>query len=122
MARRLSCNDVIIFSVDSGVVYLNSLGDLCWSDSSLVLPQTPFRKSGYMSIAPLKGNPAVLVHRLVAYAKYGNVLFEEKMCVNHIDCDHFNNNASNIEVVTQSENQKYRGKLGRYKIYNRNKK
>lgn len=50
----------------------------------------------------LKGHPAILVHRLVAWAYIPNP--EAKKCVNHINGDPQNNHVWNLEWVTQREN------------------
>lgn len=51
------------------------------------------------------------IHRLVAQAFISNP--ENKSCVNHIDCNTFNNNLSNLEWVTHRENIMYAYSLGR---------
>lgn len=45
------------------------------------------------------------VHRLQAYQKYGNKLFEEGIQVRHLDGNKENNTWNNIAIGTQSENQ-----------------
>ena len=47
----------------------------------------------------------IYVHRLVAYQKYGNKLFEKGIEVRHKDGNSFNNNNDNILLGTRSENQ-----------------
>lgn len=46
------------------------------------------------------------VHRLVAW-HFVQGYTPERNCVNHIDCDHFNNNYTNLEWVTIKENNKH---------------
>lgn len=52
------------------------------------------------------------VHRLVATAFISNDDLENKIEVNHIDGDKFNNKASNLEWCTKSENAIHAFKLG----------
>lgn len=47
---------------------------------------------------------SVWVHRLVAYQKFGDILFEEDMVVRHLDGNPANNSWDNIEIGTQSDN------------------
>lgn len=44
------------------------------------------------------------VHRLQAYQKYGNKLFEEGIVVRHFDGNKLNNSSDNILIGTQSDN------------------
>lgn len=48
-----------------------------------------------------------MMHRLVAEIFVKNSDLEKNIAVNHIDGDKTNNNASNLEWVTYSENQKH---------------
>ena len=47
---------------------------------------------------------SVMVHRLQAYQKYGDRIFEKGIQVRHLDNDCKNNNWDNIGIGTQSEN------------------
>lgn len=57
----------------------------------------------YIVIAPTKKDK-VLVHRLVAYQKYGDIIFDPKVQVKHKDNDRKNNFDSNILIGDQSRN------------------
>lgn len=46
----------------------------------------------------------IKVHRLVAYLKYGDVIFEKGIVVRHINGDHKDNSWDNILIGTYSEN------------------
>jgi hypothetical protein len=46
----------------------------------------------------------VKVHLLVAYQKFGDAAFEDKIQVRHLDGNPFNNLDSNIDIGTPSEN------------------
>ncbi len=63
---------------------------------------------GYPKFAHRIGKPGarpiVMVHRLVAYQKYGNKLFEEGIQVRHLDGDKLNFSEDNICIGTASEN------------------
>jgi len=43
-------------------------------------------------------------HRLQAYQKYGNKIYEDGMCVRHLDGNPLNNTWDNIEIGTHQEN------------------
>lgn len=66
-------------------------------------------KKGYLiiRISDIEGNKVSLsMHRLVAQAFVKNS--ENKPQVNHIDCNKENNDASNLEWVTNKENHKHK--------------
>ena len=46
----------------------------------------------------------VPVHRLQAYQKFGDKIFESGTVVRHLDGNSLNNNFDNIEIGTQQEN------------------
>lgn len=46
----------------------------------------------------------VSVHRLQAYQKFGNLIFDPKVQVRHLDGNPQNNQEDNIEIGTQSQN------------------
>jgi len=52
---------------------------------------------------PSKGT-MVYVHRLIAYAKYGEKLFKDNIEVRHLDGDRSNNRSSNIRLGSRSQN------------------
>lgn len=63
--------------------------------------------TGYLGFAIRNGpgNPVkVLVHRLVAYQKFGGQIFQKGLQVRHIDGNKLNNREDNIEIGTQSDN------------------
>lgn len=43
-------------------------------------------------------------HRLIAYAKYGDLIFEPGIEVRHLDNNSFNNHPTNIDIGTRSMN------------------
>lgn len=61
---------------------------------------------GYLAIG-IRYNGSVYsvpCHRLMAYQKYGDLLFEAD-CVRHLNRNQFDNSCLNIEIGTNSENQ-----------------
>ena len=79
-------------------------------------------RHGYLQVNLYKNGKmkTFKVHRLVAIAFVFNPL--NKPYINHIDCDPKNNNADNLEWVTQKENIQYAAKLGRLKSAENSKK
>jgi hypothetical protein len=58
---------------------------------------------------------SVLVHRLVAYEKFGDKIFEKGVVVRHLDGNPLNNLPDNIEIGTQHDNMMDRSKDCRIK-------
>lgn len=56
------------------------------------------------STKTINGIYPVHVHRLVAYQKYGDKLFEKGIQVRHLDGDRFNNLEHNIALGSQRDN------------------
>ena len=79
-----------------------------------ILRQVPDNRRGYMTVS-LGASPrkTFLVHRLVALAFIPNP--ERKPQVNHKDGNRINNNLSNLEWVTNKENNLHAWSLGLYR-------
>lgn len=56
---------------------------------------------------------SINVHRLVAYQKFGNKMFENGILVRHLDGNSLNNKKENIEIGSQHQNMMDRPKLER---------
>ena len=69
-------------------------------------------RNGYLEVSLCKNGvkKPFMVHRLVA--KHFLDSFDEKLDVNHIDCNKKNNNIKNLEMTTRSENIKHAWKNG----------
>jgi len=59
---------------------------------------------GYNSFHATKDGPKVMVHRLVAYQKFGPEIFKHGLEVRHLDEDSENNEKDNIDIGTHSDN------------------
>lgn len=65
------------------------------------------RKDGYIKISYRDVNNKTkkcMVHRLVAYQKFGEKMYANGILVRHLDGNPSNNSYSNIEIGTQSDN------------------
>jgi hypothetical protein len=85
--------------------YASELGDIKRIGGYPLKQKT--KHNGYMEVALHIGGKQIsrYVHRLVCSAFYGDI--PKKMVVNHLDGNKSNNNLSNLEVTTQSENNKH---------------
>lgn len=93
------------YRVIDGVVY---------NPDGKVLTGTP-DSHGYIMFAPTKEDK-VFIHRLVAYQKYGNKIFEDDIQVRHLDNNYLNNFNDNIALGDQSRNMMDRPKEIRRRI------
>lgn len=87
---------------------VNEIGDVYSVKNNCIL-ETKISKSGYIFVrinGKVKYN-----HRLVAITYCDNP--DNKPCVNHKDCNKFNNYYGNLEWVTYSENTRHAMKHGR---------
>lgn len=67
----------------------------------------PENGSGYQYITvrlPMKYNARIPIHKIQAYKKFGNEMFEEGIMVRHLDGNPLNNSWDNIEIGTNSDN------------------
>ena len=62
-----------------------------------------------------KSTKTIQVHRMQAYQKYGMKMFEEGICVRHLNGNSHDNSYDNIAIGTLSDNQMDRPKEDRIK-------
>lgn len=94
----------LLFAVEKGYT-INNDGILFNPDGQIVNGQID--NNGYKKFslrAPGLSNGEVAFHRLQAFQKYGNQIFEKGIVVRHFDSDKLNNSFSNILIGTHSEN------------------
>lgn len=94
-------------AIDMGYVYI---------DGCVISPhgrniKLRLSSSGYLqfSIHIKRGNKNkltqnVMIHRLVAYSKYGDSIYDAGICVRHLDGDKLNNSPNNIVLGTHTDN------------------
>ena len=84
-----------------------------WSYKSKIFLKITSRGNGYYRANLYKNGimKTASIHRLVAQAFLDN--YSEELHVNHIDEDKSNNIASNLEMVTQKENNNYGTRITR---------
>lgn len=101
---------VIIDGKETSKYLVSECGGIYSSKSDLNLRQR-LHTGGYKQVTMSFGKPKdAYVHRLVAEAFIPNP--DNKPCVNHIDGNKHNNHVSNLEWVTDSENQKHSYSIG----------
>lgn len=91
---------------------INREGDLIRKDGSI---KNLFRlaKNGYLFVSlrlPTDERGQVSIHKLQAYKKFGEKMFEKGIVVRHLDGNRLNNSFDNIEIGTFSQNQLDRDK------------
>lgn len=83
------------YKVDKGVVSYNGS----------TLKSILSKKGYYIFSVRIESKPkTVLIHRLVAYQKYGDVIFQKEVEVRHLDGNKLNNLESNIVIGSHSDN------------------
>ena len=97
--------------INKAVVYAFNKGYRVREDGVVVNPKGRVIKGGIGSSGykrfhiMLNGKEQyhVYIHKLCAYQKYGDLLFQAE-CVRHLDGNPLNNRPDNIEIGTQSDN------------------
>lgn len=81
---------------------------VCRNPKGNVLKGSPHNKRGkiYLSFKIQIGTSRknVYFHKLQAYMKFGDLLYNEGIVVRHLDDNSLNNSWNNIEIGTQSDN------------------
>ena len=84
--------------------YTKKHGVRCWKNRILKFKGQTY-KTGYRVDLWKDGKPKTfLVARLVAFTFYEKDINNHKLTVDHIDCNRFNNNLKNLELVSLQEN------------------
>lgn len=85
--------------------YVDSNGILCSPHRQNI--RTCISPTGYVNFTiRIHGeNKQLRVHRLMAYQKFGDRIYDPLMVVRHLDGNRLNNSSANIAIGTQSENR-----------------
>lgn len=85
------------YTVDDGGCLINPKGKK---------PKTRIDNTGYptVTLGPVYDRMPIKVHRIAAYILFGEIIFDSKTHVRHLDGDKTNNKPSNLQIGTQSEN------------------
>lgn len=84
--------------------HLNGMGQVVSPNDRIL--STYLNDSGYPTFSIVYGDKVrpCPVHRLVAYLKFGDKLFEDGVMTRHLDGDQTNNHPDNIAIGTNSDN------------------
>lgn len=99
------------------LIYAKDHGYTCTEDGVVFSPygrmlQLHERKDGYLAfgvqivLSDKTKRVQILLHRFLAYLKFGSAIFEAGIEVRHLDNDKQNNVWWNIELGTRSENMR----------------
>jgi hypothetical protein len=91
-------------AVDKGY-YVDEHGDVYSKYKKLSLSLNN-SKYYFFTIRVNKIRTVILVHRFVAYLKYGNIIFEDDIVVRHLNNNSMDNSYENIDIGTQSDNMR----------------
>lgn len=70
--------------------------------------------TGYLEFTHVRGRRKTRVHRLQAYQKFGERIYEEGLEVRHLDGNRLNNHEDNIELGTHTDNMRDRSPEERF--------
>ena len=102
--KQLSKGDIGIQTANSLGIYVTKSGKLIYSNGKESMSKP--NKWGYIpfNVYINKIQHKCHVHRLQAYQKFGNKLFDPNICVRHLNGDSTDNSFDNIAIGTASEN------------------
>jgi hypothetical protein len=95
-----NCSIAIVEAARKGYV-ATSAGVVLLDGSPVKCNKHP---KGYIRFTPKGSKYPVMIHRLVAYQKYGDDLFAKGIEVRHLNGDKTDNSYTNIGIGTQSDN------------------
>lgn len=84
--------------------YVDKDGNAKRHGSNAILGTNGIRKYRYIGIKIDGKNIKAYIHRLQAYQKFGDKIYETGIEVRHLDGNMFNNSFDNIEIGTSQEN------------------
>lgn len=96
-------------------IYVDLKGNLIYSNGR-ISKSKPDHQGYFMFNVYIDGiQHKCQVHRLQAFQKYGNKLFDENTYVRHLNGDSLDNSFENISIGTQSENMMDKSQVVRQK-------
>jgi hypothetical protein len=113
LMEKYMTEDVIstLTKVNRGIIHANNIGYKVNENGEVISNRGNIRKlndnkKGYYRISiRLNGEQInIPVHKMVAYQKFGDKIFEKGIQVRHLNSNSFDNSYDNIEIGTQSKN------------------
>ena len=104
------------FKFNQNEIYANKLGYKVLKNGTLLNPQNKsighYNNKGYKRFTLKKDKKTyfIFVHRLQAYQKYKDMIYNKNILVRHLDGDKTNNSYSNIVLGTNKDNMLDRDK------------
>lgn len=110
--KNLSKNNIYVMETFENGYDINVKGELVRKDGSV---KSIFRidNTGYYNVTlrlPTHYRARVMIHKLQAYKKFGNKIFEKGIVVRHLNGNSLDNSWNNIDIGTQSDNMRDRSK------------
>lgn len=101
-------NKAIRWNVDTGRIRVDANSGVVFGATGVQLKPTEKSPNGYLMIGLQKssgGQISVYHHRVIAYAVWGDVIFQKGLEINHINEVKSDNRIVNLELVTSSQNK-----------------
>lgn len=94
-------DDIFEVAINKGY-YCNKEGNIFSKRGKI----NPYVIKGYarFSVRYNSNSKYITYHRFIGYIKYGDAIFDKKLCIRHLDGNSLNNSWDNLKIGTHREN------------------